>query len=223
MNTSWPKRPFNDDLIEHPPGLNRFKPLKKTKNQQSAAELLATTWEVIPSDIQGKLAALGLGPPPPEEPGLAEILQTHLSALPQAVQDVINKLKQPLPDTEKELAQKLKTQVTELKTISMKKAQLQTKLDQTKSQYASMLQDMQEHQARFNEGQQKLKSLSDQYMQAVNKTPMPVALGPQEDPELPIPMAVETFVTSLGLTLTEEQRSQSLNSTVSLNQQAQKN
>ena len=105
----------------------------------------------------------------------------------------------------------------------MKKAQLQTKLDQTKSQYASMLQDMQEHQARFNEGQQKLKSLSDQYMQAVNKTPMPVALGPQEDPELPIPMAVETFVTSLGLTLTEEQRSQSLNSTVSLNQQAQKN
>ena len=90
----------------------------------------------------------------------------------------------------------------------MKKAQLQTKLDQTKSQYASVLQDMQEHQARLNERQQQLKSLSEQYTQAVNKTPMPVALGPQEDPELPIPMAVETFVTSLGLTLTEEQRSQ---------------
>ena len=188
--------------------LNRFKPLKKTKNQQSAAELLATTWEVIPSEIQNKLAALGLGPPPQEEPGLAEILQTHLSALPQAVQDVVNKLNQPLPDTEKELAQKLKTQVTELKTISMKKAQLQMKLRQTKSQYAAMLQDMQEHQTRLNEGQQKLKTLSEQYMQAVNKTPFPAALGTQEEPELPIPMAVEIFVNSLGLTLTEEQRSQ---------------
>ena len=93
---------------------------------------------MIPSDIQGKLQALGLGPPQPEEPGLAELLQTHLNALPQAVQDVVNKLNQPIPDTEEGLAQKLKTQVTELKTISMKKAQLQTKLDQIKSQYASM-------------------------------------------------------------------------------------
>ena len=148
------------------------------------------------------------GPPQPEEPGLAEVLQTHLNALPQAVQDVVNKLNQPIPDTEKALAQKLKTQVTELKTISMKKAQLQTKLGQIKSQYASMLQDMQEHQTRLNEGQKKLKTLSEQYMQAVNKTPMPAELGPQEDQELPISMAVETFVTSLGIDLTDEQRSQ---------------
>ena len=71
-----------------------------------------------------------------------------------------------------------------------------------------MLQDMQEHQIRLNEGQKKLKTLSEQYTQAVNKTPMPAELGPQEDQELPIPMAVETFVTSLGIDLTEEQRSQ---------------
>ena len=188
--------------------MNQLKPLKKNKNQQSAAELLATTWDVIPNEIQGKLAALGLGPPTPAEPGLTEILQTHLNALPQPVQDIVNKLSQPIPATEKDLAQKLKTQVTELKTISMRKAQLQVKLDQTKSQYAAMLQDMQEHQTRLNEGQQKLKTLSEQYMQAVNKTPLPDALASPEDAELPIPMAVETFVNSLGVTLTEDQRSQ---------------
>ena len=127
LNAAWPKKNVNEDLMDHPPALNKFKPLKKNKTQQSAAELLATTWEAIPSDIQGKFQALGLGPPQPEEPGLAEVLQTHLNALPQAVQDVVNKLNQPIPDTEEELAQKLKTQVTELKTISMKKAQLQTK------------------------------------------------------------------------------------------------
>ena len=132
---------------------------------------------------------------------------THLKELPQAVQDVVNKMQQPIPDTEKALAQKLKTQVTELKTISMKKAQLQTRLDQVKSQYASMLQDMQEHQAKLTEGQKKLKTLSEQYMQAVNKTPPPTDLD-VNDPELPIPMAVETFVTSLGIELTAEQRNQ---------------
>ena len=97
--------------------------------------------------------------------------------------------------------------MTELKTISMKKAQLQTRLDQAKSQYANMLHEMQEHQAKLTDGQTKLKSLSEQYMQAVNKNPPPTDLE-LNDPELPIPMAVETFVTSLGIELTAEQRSQ---------------
>ena len=113
-------------------------------------------------------------------------MQTHLSALPLAVQDVVNKLNQPLPDTEKALAQKLKTQVTELKTISMKKAQLQTKL----------------HQARLNEGQ---TTKTQNFVRAVHAgrqqdSNIPAELGPQEDQELPIPMAVETFATSLGFT-----------------------
>ena len=72
-----------------------------------------------------------------------------MTALPQAVQDVVNKLTQPIPDTEKELAQKLKTQVGDLKSVSVKKNQLQTKLDQVKAQYASMLQDMQDLQSKL--------------------------------------------------------------------------
>ena len=187
-----------------PPGLHKLKPLKKSMPNQSANELLTSTWDAFPPDVQTKLQNLGFGPPPPEEPRLEAILQTHLKELPQAVQDVVNKMQQPIPDTEKALAQKLKTQVTELKTISMKKAQLQTRLDQVKSQYATMLQEMQEHQAKLTDGQKKLKTLSEQYMQAVNKTPPPTDLE-INDPELPIPMAVETFVTSLGIELTAEQ------------------
>ena len=205
-NGNWPSSQTSD-ILDKPPGLHRLKPLKKSMPNPTAVELLASTWEVIPTEIQPKLQTLGFGPPPQEEPGLEEILQTNLKELPQAVQDVVNKMQQPIPDTEKALAQKLKAQVTELKTISMKKAQLQTRLDQVKSQYATMLQDTQEHQTKLTEGQEKLKTLSEQYTQAVNKTPPPAELE-SGDPELPVPMAVETFVASLGIELTAEQRTQ---------------
>ena len=137
-----------------------------------------------------------------------EVLQTHFNALPKAVQDVVNKLTQPIPDTEKEIAQKLKTQVTDLKSISIKKTQLQAKLDAIKSQYAAMLQDMQELQTKLTGGQQKLKTLSEQYMKAVNQSPMPEELTKTAETELPIPIAVETFVSSLLIDLTDDQRSQ---------------
>ena len=74
----------------------------------------------------------------------------------------------PLPQSEKDIAQQLKHQVTELKNQSIRKNQLQTKLDQVKSQYAAMLQDMQDIQTKLNDGQQKLKELPDKYMAAVN-------------------------------------------------------
>ena len=205
---AWPKKSPGTQLLDSPPGLYRPRPLKQNKDQAAAAELLATTWEVIPEGIQAKLMALGFGPPPPEEPELTELLKTHMTALPQEVQAVVTKLTQPLPDTEKDLAQKLKAQVGDLKSVSIKKTQLQTKLDQVKTQYASMLQDMQELQGKLNEGQQRLKQLSDQYMKITTLTPQPTGLEPAEPKDLPIPMAVETFVTSLGIDLSDEQRSQ---------------
>ena len=128
-----------------------------------------------------------------------------MNALPQEVQAVVTKLTQPMPDTEKELAHKLKAQVGDLKTVSIKKNQLQSRLDQIKSQYAATLQDMQDLQTRLTEGQNRLKQLSDQYMK-VTQTPMPESLEVEDNKDLPIPMAVETFVTSLGIDLTEDQR-----------------
>ena len=205
---TWPRKQAGDHLLDTPPGLSRLRPLKQHKEQATAAELLASTWDVIPDHIQTKLTALGYGPPPQEEPELTELLKSHMTALPQEVQDVVTKLTQPIPDTEKELAQKLKSQVGDLKSVSIKKNQLQTRLDQIKAQYASMLQDMQDLQSKLNDGQQRLKTLSDQYMKVVNQTPMPEGLEPDSAKNLPIPMAVETFVTSLGIDLPEEQKIQ---------------
>ena len=95
-NTTWPKKALTDS----PPGLSRPKPLRKPKDQQTAAELLTATWDVIPEDIQHKLQAVGLGPQPPEEPALTDILKTHMSALPPEVQEVVIRLTEPLPQTE---------------------------------------------------------------------------------------------------------------------------
>ena len=71
-----------------------------------------------------------------------------------------------------------------------------------------MLQDMQDLQSKLNEGQQRLKALSDQYMKVTTQTPPPTGLEPDDTKDLPIPMAVETFVSSLGVDLTDEQRTQ---------------
>ena len=204
----WPRKSYQEALMDTPPGLNRPRPLRRPKDQQQAAELLTANWEAIPQTIQSKLQALGLGPQPQEEPGLTDILKTHMTSLPPEVQAVVTKLTTPIPQTEKEIAQQLKNQVTDLKNQSIKKTQLQVKLDQAKSHYAAMLQDMQDIQARLNEGQQKLKQLSDQYMAAVNQAPKPEDLTQEPAASEPIPMAVESFVTSLGISLTDDQRSQ---------------
>ena len=95
-----------------------------------------------------------------------------------------------------------------MKNISVRKTQLQMRLDTVKSQHAAMLQKKQDLQTKLNEGQQRLKDLSEQYMKLVNQTPTPEELRKPSEGDTPLPMAVETFVTSLGLTLTEEQRHQ---------------
>ena len=101
-----------------------------------------------------------------------------MEALPEPVQDVVTKLTTPEPCTEREIAAKLKGRVSELKNLSMKKTQLQSKIDHVKSQYAALLTDMQELQAKLTEGQQSLKNLSEEYMKAVNQTPTPPDLPP---------------------------------------------
>ena len=109
-----------------------------------------------------------------------------MDALPQQVQDIVSKLTTPEPITEREIAAKLIGQVTELKNMSIRKTQLQGKIDNIKAQYASLLQDMQELQtsnktSRLAEGSQ---HLSEDYMKAVNQTPTPADLAePVGEPE----------------------------------------
>ena len=92
--------------MDTPPGLNKPRPLRRPKDQQQAAEMLTATWDVIPDSIQTELQALRLGPQPQEEPGLTDLLKSHMSAICQEVQA----LTAPIPQTEKEIAQQLKQQ-----------------------------------------------------------------------------------------------------------------
>ena len=83
---------------EPPPGLSKLKPLKRTKVQQEATELLSTAWTSLSEDTQTKLQAIGIGPRKPEEPQLQEVLKSHMQSLPPQVQDLVNKLTTPEPE-----------------------------------------------------------------------------------------------------------------------------
>ena len=198
----------NQQWLEAPPGLPKIKPLKRTKVQQEATELLSTSWTTLPEETQTKLQALGNGPTKLEEPELKDLLKTHIDALPQQVQEIVSKLRKAEPITEREIAARLKGQVTDLKNTSIRKNQLQVKIDGVKSQYASLLTDMQELQSKLAEGQKTLQKLSEDYMKAVNQTPAPAELSKPAGETEQIPMAVESFAHSLGISLTEEQKSQ---------------
>ena len=185
-----------------------MKPLKKTKVQQEATELLSNSWTSLPEETQTRLQALGIGPSKSEELELTDILKTHMDALPAQVQQIVTKLTAPEPCTQREIATKLEGQITELKTLSIRKNQLQEKIDGVKAQYASLLADMQTLQSKLTDGQKALHQLSQDCMKAVNQTPTPADLAtPMGEPEQ-IPMAVKSFVHSLGVSLTEEQKTQ---------------
>ena len=47
----------NQQWLESPPGLTKIKPLKRTKVQQEATQLL---WTTLPEDTQTKIQALGI-------------------------------------------------------------------------------------------------------------------------------------------------------------------
>ena len=161
----------------------------------------------MPHELQDKLQHLGIGPKKPPEPDLHEMLKTHMAALPAQVQEVVTRLTTPAPAAEQDIAIRLKGQVTDLKNLSTKKTQLQEKLDQTKLQYQTLLQEMQDLQQKLNDGQQALKLLSEDYMKAVNKETKQADLDSGMDIDT-LPAAVETFVANLGVSLSDEQKTQ---------------
>lgn len=172
--------------IDTPPGLVRLKPLRKTKIQKEASDLLEAFWTGMPVDVQEKLQNLGIGPTKAPEPDLTEMLKTHMAALPPQVQEAVTRLTAPV--TEKDIATKLKGQVSDLKNLSIKKTQLQEKLDHTKAQYQTLLLEMQELQQKLHDGQKTSKQTS----QGVNKDPQPEELDPAMEVD-PLPAALETF------------------------------
>ena len=77
-----------------------------------------------------KLSEVGINPSPKViEPDLTDVLKENLAA---PVKELVEKITKPQPETEKDMASRLKQQVTTLRDISQRKQLLQQKIDNTK-------------------------------------------------------------------------------------------
>lgn len=90
-----------------------------------------------------------------------------MAQLPPMVRELVEKLTKPAPPTEKDVASKLKSQVTLLKDLSHKKSSLQNKIDSTKKAYQDLLDEMKGIQTRIETEQQTLTATSASYMPEV--------------------------------------------------------
>lgn len=90
------------------------------------SDLLTTSWSSLDSKLQQQLEQLGIRPPPPSpEPDLTDVLKENLSQLLTAVKELVEKITKPPPETERDMAMKLKAQVSTLRDLSHRK-QVQT-------------------------------------------------------------------------------------------------
>ena len=221
--TSWPKPPQgyaprspppnfarwkNSRSVTPPPGLwkNTNRP---SKVQKLTGELLASSWDKFDSDLQQKLTELGISPPPPSpEPDLQDVLRDNLAQLPAPVKELVEKITKPQPPTEKDVANKLKQQVSSLRDLSHRKQHLQSKIDATKKAFQDLLNEMKLIQTKIEQEQAELNNTSAAYMTLVSKQPDPVHLVEDAEMKDPVPEAVAGFISTLGVSLTQEQQDQ---------------
>ena len=204
-----PKRSSRQQLpVKPPPGLGQ-KPVKLTKIQKATGEALAPAWSSLDPALQQRLQDLGIQPPPPSPgPDLKDVLVENMAQLPPQVRELVEKLTKPSPPTEKDIASKLKTQVSLLKDLSHKRTQLQQKIDHTKRSYQDLLDEMKSIQGRIETEQQALTATSASYMTMVNSAKADLEVLPDAEAGDPVPAAVAGFINTLGVNLTEEQQNQ---------------
>ena len=118
----------------------------------------------------------------------------------------MEKLTRPAPPTEKDVASKLKSQVTLLKDLSRKKATLQGRIDSTKKTYQDLLDEMKSIQTRIETEQHTLTATSASYMSLVNADKPDLGDLPETGGADPVPDAVAGFINTLGVSLTAEQQ-----------------
>ena len=123
-NSRWERAPHRRP--SPPPGLARTRFPKPSLIQKNATELLAPIWSTLDEQLRGKLSDLGISPEvKPKEPDLQDVLKENLTKLPTPVRELVEKITTPPPASEREVAGRLKQQVTALKDLSHKKHNLQ--------------------------------------------------------------------------------------------------
>ena len=175
---------------------------RPSKVQKLTGELLASSWDKLDPGLQQKLTEIGISPPPPDpEPDLQDVLSDNLAQLPAPVKELVEKITKPQPPTEKDVANKLKQQVSSLR-------DLQSKIDATKKAFQDLLNEMKLIQTKIEQEQAELNNTSTAYMTLVSKQPDPVHLVEDAEMKDPVPEAVAGFISTLGVSLTQEQQGQ---------------
>ena len=193
-----------------PPGLPQSKQPRPTRLQKTASEVLAPAWESMDEGMKAKLIELGINPAPKaSEPVLTDVLKENLASLRAPVKELVERITKPQPETEKDMASRLKQQVTTLRDISQKKQQLQQKIDNTKKHYQELLDEMKSLQSRLEQEQTSLNTISTAYLTKVSSMQGEKPLQPL-DTEMKdsVPEAVAGFIHTLGVSLTQEQKEQ---------------
>ena len=191
--------------VTPPPGLWHGSG-KTSKIQKQTGDF---SWDKLDTTLQGKLKELGISPPQEaREPDLEAVLKDNLSQLPAPVKELVEKITKPQPPTEKDVATKLKQQVSTLRDLSHRKQNLQTKIDATKKAFQDLLEEMKTIQSKIEQEQAELNTTSTAYMSLVSKQPDPVQLSEDADMKDPVPEAVAGFISTLGVNLTQAQHDQ---------------
>ena len=191
-----------------PPGLGGTKGGRQQHVHKATTDLLTASRASLDPKLQHQLEQLGIKPPnPTPEPDLTDVLKENLSQLPTVVKDLVEKITRPPPETERDMAQKLKAQVSTLRDLSHRKQVLQQKLDQAKKTYGDMLEEMKGIQTKLEAEQGALNTTSSAYMALANTSKPVEGLQPEAMDDT-VPEAVAGFITTLGVNLTDDQKAQ---------------
>ena len=207
-SSSWSKpRPRR---VSPPPGLSTQRPPRSPKLQKTASEILAPAWNSLDEALRTKLTQVGINPTQKVvEPDLTDVLKENLASLPAPVKELVEKITKPQPETEKDMATRLKQQVTTLRDISQKKQLLQQKIDNTKKHYQELLDEMKSLQSKLEQEQASLNTISTAYLTKVSSSQAEMPLQPLETGmDDSVPAAVAGFINTLGVSLTQEQKDQ---------------
>ena len=97
-----------------------------------------------------------------------------------------------------------------------------SKIDATKKAFQDLLDKMKLIQPKIEQEQSELNTTSAAYLTLVSKQPDPVQLSEDADMKDPVPEAVAGFISTLGVSLTQEQQDQLKTMLKSVLQAAQK-
>ena len=200
----WPRKTYQEALLEAPPGLQGGQKRKKLKRGGDAGiqKALKEHWDHLPEAFRAQCTALGLQkvetPPTPDLPSL---IKEHLQSLPTDLKEAVEKIVEP-EKQEPTMATKVKQAVGSLKQLTERKNSLQTKVDAVKAQYTQLLQDLKELQGKIEVAQKELQTTTQQYNQQLEQEKQKDAESMAEDLT---PEALVTAMASIGLQATSAQ------------------